>query len=193
MLSQSSENSGTVLPPLFFVTDKKRCPDPLPVIAALPPGSGVVLRDYKAKERQKLAQKIAVIARARSLVFLVGEDRRLARSLGADGVHLPEWALMKTHGKQDFDDDWLVTASVHDIRALRKAERLGADAVFLSPAFATESHPGKAPLGVHRLKKLAGQTSLPVYPLGGISEKNLKRIPRLPNMAGIAGISFFLD
>lgn len=136
---------------------------------------------------------IAGIARDAGLVFLVGADLALAKEVGADGLHLPEWALLRSVSKLDFDDNWLVTASVHNIRALRRAETFSVDALFLSAAFQTKSHPGKTGLGIHRLKRLASQTKLPFYPLGGISKKNLKRIPKMPNMAGVAGISFFMD
>ena len=41
----------------------------------------------------------------------------------------------------------LRSASAHNLRELRAAERSGAALVFLSPAFATRSHPGARPLG----------------------------------------------
>jgi len=193
-MDKSSNMMGShPLPPLVFLTDKARCANPLPVIEALPPGTAVVLRDYRAKDREKLATEIAGISRRNGLVFLVGADQALARKVGADGLHLPEWMLMGEGRTLRFDENWLITASVHNIQALRKAEALGVDAVFLSAVFETKSHPGKEGLGIYRLQKLASQTDLPFYPLGGITERNLKRLPKMPNMAGIAGISFFTD
>lgn len=174
------------LPPLILMTDARRLPDPLAAARALPRGSGVILRDYDAVDRESLARALARIARARGLVLLIGADAGLAARVGAAGVHLPEAALRRArHCRRR--PDWLVTAAAHDWPALRRAGQAGADAALLSPVFPTASHPETTPLGVGRFGALARLSPIPVYALGGITPRNAGRLAAL-NAAGIAAI-----
>ncbi|NQV81346.1 MAG: thiamine phosphate synthase, partial [Alphaproteobacteria bacterium] len=135
------------LPPLILVTDEHRMPDPFPAIAGLRAGDAVLLRHYGAPDRRDLAYALAAACRAARLRLIVGGDVALAQTIGAHGVHFPEKfatrARLAWHARRGF----LVTAAAHSWRALVAAHRLGADAVLLSPIFATASHPGAAGIG----------------------------------------------
>ena len=63
--------------------------------------------------------------------------------------------------------DWIITSSAHSLRALMAAQAL--DAVFLSPVFATTSHPGHKPLTPVRAAFIAAPARVPVYALGGVT------------------------
>lgn len=174
------------------MTDETRCPDPLAVLESLPAGCGVIFRDYQNPERKKLAFSVAAVCRKKELFFLVAGNAALARDTGADGLHLPERALRRHTGLMGLDKRSLITVSVHSTFALKRAVTLGADAVLVGPAFQTESHPGRPWLGIHRLQRLVHRAELPVYVVGGINEKTLKRLAPMDALAGIAGISFFM-
>ncbi len=180
------------LPTAFFMTDEKRCPDPTEIIETLPEDCGVIFRDYQHTNREKLAFRLAKLCRKKSLVFLVAGDSVLARKVGADGLHLPEWALTCHPGTIGLADRQILTVSAHGVRALRQALAIGADAVLIAPAFETMSHEGRSGLGIHRLQRLAAASLLPFYVLGGITAKTMKRLPPLKKMAGVAGISLFM-
>ena len=60
-------------------------------------------------------------------------------------------------------------------------------AIFLSPAFPTASHPGRAALGAVRLRGIALALPVPVYALGGIDEGTAARLAGAP-LAGLAAI-----
>jgi thiamine-phosphate pyrophosphorylase len=53
----------------------------------------------------------------------------------------------------------------------------GAGLVFLSPVFATASHPGAAALGPARWVRMARFARLPVAALGGIDGASIRRLP----------------
>jgi thiamine-phosphate pyrophosphorylase len=72
----------------------------------------------------------------------------------------------------------LVTSSAHGAAELRRAARAGADLAFLSPAFATRSHPDATVLGPLRWGRFSRGAPLPVAALGGISGVSLRRLPR---------------
>lgn len=167
------------------MTDARRAPHPECIARILPPGAAVILRDYDDPRRAGLAARLRVICAARGVLLLVGADASLARRIGADGVHLPEWAPA-----QDIPGGMIVTASAHDRAGLAAAAAKGAQAVLLSPAFATQSHPGAPALGAARFTALAAASPLPVIALGGVDETNARRLVG-PNVAGFAAIGAF--
>lgn len=79
----------------------------------------------------------------------------------------------------------LVTA--HSLRELGMARHLGADAVLLSPVFATRSHPKARTLGPLRFRLLAARAGLPVIALGGMDARRAKRL-RAGRWAAIDGL-----
>ncbi len=139
------------------MTDE-RLGDALPaIVAAMPRGSGIVFRHYATpvRERRGLFAQIRRIARARGHVLLVaGPWLR-----GADGVH----------GRRVRGGARIATRPVHSRRELIAAERAGVDAVFVSPVFATRSHPGGHVLGRAGFGLLVRDSRVPVIALGGMN------------------------
>ncbi len=196
---------GPCLPTLVLVSDATRLADPLAAARQLPRGAAILLRHYKDPERKALAFRLAALARRRGLVFIVAAADaagvRLGLACRADGFHLPRGAwgshapsLVRLFGKiqRKGRRQLLVTAAAHSKRALGRAAGLGADAVFLSPVFATKSHPGRRPLGLLRFSAMVRQSRLPVYALGGITGSSLRRLSGIPvaGIGAIAGLAF---
>ena len=165
---------GPSAPPvLWLFTDSVRLPDPRPAVARLPRGiAGVVLRHDGHPDRTAIGRDLARICRARRLVLVVAGDVRLAAALGA-GVHLRGGRWTGPLRRPGF-----TTSSAHTIPELRRARRAGAMVAFLSPAFATPSHPGEAALGACRWASLAAGAGLSVAALGGIGGQSVRRLPR---------------
>ena len=162
--------------------------EPAADIARLEPGDAVIVRDYSARDRAGHARALKRLSRQRRLRLLVAGDARLARAIGADGLHLPE-SLVAAPGWRRFQrPGWLVTAAAHSAPAIARAFACGVDAVLLSPVFPTASHPGGQALGLLRFARLVRWSPLPVYALGGISAATVRRLNSL-SIAGIAGIS----
>lgn len=181
-------NSRT-LPPVVMVTDWARGRDPLPLAEKLPRGTGLLFRHYEDPDRVVLGRKLSALAKRRRLVLVVAADWRLAASLGAAGIHLPEglgrsgrlapllgWA--RRHGKT-------ITMACHSPAALSLAARLGIHNALLSPAFATASHPGAPAIGVTRFRLWVRQSKLPVHALGGM---DAGRMRALTGIAGYASV-----
>jgi thiamine-phosphate pyrophosphorylase len=172
---------GGQIPPLWLFTDERRLPDPRPSIARLPRGrAGVVFRHDNHPDRASLGRDLARICRERRLILVVAGDTRLAAALHA-GVHLRggRWpgpvgtAGAKSGGRRGF-----ATSSAHGLADLRRAARSGARLAFLSPVFATASHPGARSLGSVRWSGLARGASTEVAALGGIDGNSVRRLPR---------------
>jgi thiamine-phosphate pyrophosphorylase len=174
------------LPPLCLMTDDERLADPVAAAAALPRGSLVVIRSRDDRKRVTLTSRLAGPAKTRGLIVLVASDPALAARAKAEGLHLPESRAQEASRWRAAHPGWLITVSVHSLRALARIRH--ADAVFLAPVFATGSHPGRRSLSPSRANAIARLSRVPVYALGGITAVNARRISG-PNYAGLAAIS----
>ena len=117
----------------------------------------------------ELTHNVVKLAHASGAQVLVSGDVDLARTAGADGVHLPARQLMTINeapGKF-----W--GASCHDARELKRAADLGASLVVLSPVLPTASHPGEPGMGWEKFEELVRNYPLPVYALGGMKQEFL--------------------
>jgi len=169
-------------PVLWLFTDARRMADPLAAAARLPRGlCGVVLRHDPAPGRVALGQALARLCRARGLSLSVAGDWRLAAALGA-GLHL------RGGRRPSAAPRWLraSTSSAHGVAVLRRARRQGALA-FLSPAFATASHPGAAGLGACRWGLMARRGG-EVAALGGIDGRSVRSLPGCAAAGAIAAL-----
>jgi len=159
------------LPRRWLMTDERLGERLWDALAALPKGSGVILRHYglPSAERRVLFAKIARIARRRGLVLVVAGTERLE--------HAPR------HGRHR----GALTAPVHSRREAIAAVRNGAKLIFVSPVHATRSHPGARTLGAVRLGLLIRGSNVPVIALGGMNERRWRALRPL-GVYGWAGI-----
>jgi len=184
--------------PLFslaFMTDHERIPNPDSLLNALPQGTAVIFRDYDVPDRTSLAQKLCTSARAKGLLFFVAADIKIARDVGADGVHIPGFLnsaerrlLVKGANMTGHE----LTFACHSWSDIQFANEIGVAAAFLSPAFATRSHPGASSLGAAKFKTLARQASRPIVALGGVKAHNAWQLSA-KNVVGLAAIDAFVQ
>lgn len=175
------------LPRLFFFTDPARVPDPEAVLRRLPRGAGVVYRAFGAPDAVQRGRRLVRIAQSRGLLLLAGADAALAARIGADGVHLPERVARLAIGLKRARAGWIVTCAAHSAPAIVRARRAGADAVFVSPVFASASPSAGRPLGLLRFAELVRGARLPVFALGGIDAATARQIAR-SGAAGLAAV-----
>ncbi len=141
-------------------------------VARLPRGGGVVFRHYAtpAAARRRLFARLVRVARRRGLIVVRAGDWCGPR---ADGVH------NRHRGRG------LRTAAAHSAIEARVAVARGVDAVFVSPIFATRSHPGAVALGVKGAERIAQGLRVPVIALGGM---NAERFREMDGFYGWAAI-----
>ena len=113
---------------------------------------------------------------------VLADSAQTAREWGADGCYGAPLALAPRRA------GLIALATAHDLRELAQAARMGADAVLLSPAFATKSHPGAAALGLVRFRMLAAYARMPVIALGGMHPRHARRLA-WTRWAAIDGLS----
>ena len=107
---------------------------------------------------------------------------KTAQRLEIPKLHLPLPALRNLPLSQR---QWftILGASCHSLDDVKEAEALGCTYVTLGHIFATDCKKGLPPRGLSFLEKIAKQTSLPIYAIGGITPENI----RLTQEAGASG------
>ena len=159
------------LPRVWLLSDARNDAAISESLRRLPRGSGFVFRHYhlESEERRRRFNALRRVARARGHVVALSGDAALAGAWGADAVYGPPAAMRHARGL-------LRLATVHSLRELGMARRAGADMVFVSPVFATRSHPGGATLGPARAMLLARRAAMPVAFLGGMTAARAGRL-----------------
>ena len=114
--------------------------------------------------------RLSAIARREGHLVILSDSTLTAREWGADGVYGAPRSIYPTR------TDMLTIATAHDMQEIAQANRIGADAVMLSPVFPTRSHPGGAVLGPARFRALAHHAQMPVIALGGMTGGTAKRL-----------------
>lgn len=172
------------LPSLWLLSDARNDARLEGALMRLPRASGFIYRHYHLDGAQRLARfrELERIARARGHEIILADSALTAAEWGADGIYGAPRALWpRRAGLRRL-------ATVHDPREIALANRLGADAVLLSPAFPTATHPGAAHLGPVRFRRLAALSLVPVIALGGMDRRGAARLG-WPRWAAIDGLS----
>lgn len=152
------------LPSVFLMTDERMGDGLWAALERLPRGAGVVFRHYRLSgpDRRALFERVRRVARRRGLILLLAGSERLATAWRADGAHGPSPRRRSAR-------PLLRTAPAHDRKEWLAACRSGCDFAFVSPIFATRSHPGAEALGPVRAGLLLGGDRRKAVALGGMT------------------------
>lgn len=154
-------------PRIWLISDARNDAALEKALKRLPRGSGLIFRHYHLPPIARRARFEALrrLARARGHVVVLAGTAGQALTWRADGAYGS--AQMLAHGPA-----LLRLATAHSLREIARARR--ADAVLLSPVFATRSHPGAQGLGAVRFRLLAAQARGPVIALGGMTRRRAR-------------------
>lgn len=177
----------TGLPPVLFLTDEARTPDPAVIASHLPAGWGVVFRRREMDRSVEEAARLAALCRRRGLVLLVAGAPSLAMQIGAHGVHWPE--RRASEARRWAGRFTVMTASAHTRRGLARLASLPVDAVLRSVVFDSASASAGAPIGALRFRMQARRAGRPVYALGGVTADTAPRVSGVAGLAAIEGVA----
>lgn len=150
--------------PLVWLMTDERMGDALWLaLRRLPPGSGVVFRHHATPpaERRALFARVRRIAAARRLVLVAAGAQRLWRG----ATHGPGPAGSRP-----------TTWPAHDRREAIAGVVRGSRTLFVSPVFATRSHPNTRPVGVMAARRIAGGLGVRFVAMGGMDARRFRRI-----------------
>jgi thiamine-phosphate pyrophosphorylase len=158
-------------PRVWLVTDERMGDRLWDAIERAPEGAaGIVFRHYGLglDVRRALARRVAARCKARALTIAIAADEDLAIAVAADLVHNPR-VLPK---RLPF------SRSAHSIDEAEQARAEGASLVFVSPVYATRSHPGQSPLGFKLAVSIAQAAAVPAIALGGMDAARFAQFER---------------
>ena len=178
----SKDNRAITIPYIWFLTDDIKTKSPIDICNKLPASSGILIRSYRIKNKEKLIKGITNLKKRKLHTVLVSGKQR---SSNVDGAHLPSWL-----NSSFFLNKKLISMAAHGARDIRKSINIKADIIFISPVFHTTSHRSKNSLGIIKLGLVAKLFKKPVIALGGINENNISRLKGLP-IFGCAAIDAF--
>ena len=108
--------------------------------------------------------------------------------LNLNGVYLPSFNEDFKHLGYNIKPNFIILGSAHNIKEIRLKELQNVDYIFLSPLFPSQKN--KRGLGIYRFHNLMKKTKKKIVCLGGLTNKNLKKI-KLLKCIGMASISLF--
>jgi len=106
--------------------------------------------------------------------------------LDLDGAYIPSFNKSYKHLNYSYKKTFKIVGSAHNLKEIRTKENQNVEKIFLSSLFKKN----KNFLGINKFKILANLTKKGIVGLGGISNKNKKKLTLL-NKIDFAGISYF--
>jgi thiamine-phosphate pyrophosphorylase len=132
------------------------------------------LRDKTGSARDILhfSRKIMPYLKDKAL-YIINDRVDLALLLEADGVHVGQDDIPLTDVRRLTQRKLLVGVSCQSLTHIQAAVRDGADYIGLGSVFKTKTKPDRSPMDVRLLKSAAGVADVPIFPIGGIGQKNI--------------------
>lgn len=109
--------------------------------------------------------------------FIINDDLALAKTLGADGVHLGAEDAAAAYARQALGPRAIIGVSCYNSleRALQ-AQREGADYVAFGRFFPSRSKPDAVQAGIELLREARKKLHLPIAAIGGITLQNAAQL-----------------
>ena len=148
--------------------------------------TAIIYRNYSCKTNKEIILNLKNYCKKNGYKFFLSNNIKLAVQLNLDGAYIPSFNKCTNHLAFSTIKEFLLIGSAHNNKEIRIKEKQGVELIFLSSIFKKN----KNLLGIYKFKILSKLTSKKIIALGGISNKNLKRIGLL-NCFGFAGISYF--
>jgi len=147
----------------------------------------IIYRNYSSKPiEQTLILRIKRYCKKKSIKFYLSNNIKLAIKLNLDGAYIPAFNKSLKHLAYTYKKNFRIIGSAHNLKEIRIKENQNVNKIFLSSLFKKN----KNFLGLNRFKLLSKLTIKDIVVLGGISEKNKKKLSLL-NQYDFAGISYF--
>ncbi len=147
--------------------------------SAIRGGADVIqLRDKTASARQLLEEtaRVLPLTRAAGIPLIINDRADVARSLGADGVHLGQDDLPVNDARDILGPDRLIGKSIHNLEQALAAEREGADYIGVGPIFPTPTKPDTRSVGPALINAVSSAVHLPIVCIGGIDGTTLESV-----------------
>ena len=148
------------------------------------------LKNESIKNKFIIAKKILKICKKNKVKFIVNDDPYLASKVNADGCHLGQKDINIIRAKKILKNKIIGVTCHNSIKLAKKALLTGANYIALGAFFKTKTKKVTFKTDINTLIKIKKSVNLPVVAIGGINDKNYKKL--LLNKADFLAISGYI-
>ena len=148
------------------------------------------LKKENIKKKIIIAKKIIKICKKYSVKFIINDDPYLALKVKADGCHLGQNDMSAKSAKKILKDKIIGITCHNSVKLSKSAVLNKASYIAIGAFYQTKTKRVEYRANVHILKKIKRLVSLPIVAIGGINEKNYKKL--LLNKADFLAISSYI-
>ncbi len=148
------------------------------------------LKNERLSKQILISKKIIKICRKYGVKFLVNDNPFLALKVNADGCHLGQKDMSITKAKKILKNKIIGITCHNSIKLAKKAFMNGANYVAVGAFYKTKTKKVKFRAKPSILRKIKKLSESPVVAIGGINEKNYKKL--LLNKASFLAISGYI-
>ncbi|MCU7796230.1 MAG: thiamine phosphate synthase [Candidatus Thiodiazotropha sp. (ex Myrtea spinifera)] len=172
-------NRQHALQGLYAITDSSLCPDNSlvgQVAQALHGGCRIVqYRDKRLDKAEKLslAKQLMDLCKHHLALLIINDDVNLAKSVGANGVHLGREDADLSHARIQLGEAAIIGISCYNrLDLAHKAAQAGADYVAFGRFFPSLTKPHAIQATPELLRQAKTTLNLPLVAIGGITPEN---------------------
>ena len=148
------------------------------------------LKKESIKKKIKIAKKILKICKKNKVKFIINDNPNLALKVNAHGCHLGQKDINILEAKKILKNKIIGVTCHNSIKLARNALLKGADYIALGAFYKTKTKKVIHKADVKILKKIKKSVNLPIVAIGGVNEKNYKKL--LLNKADFLAISGYI-
>ncbi len=148
------------------------------------------LKKGSIKKKATIAKKILKICKKNNVKLIINDNPNLALKVNAHGCHLGQKDMNILEAKKILKNKIIGVTCHNSIKLARNALLNGADYIALGAFYKTKTKKVIHKANVKILKKIKNSINLPIVAIGGVNEKNYKKL--LLNKADFLAISGYI-
>ena len=148
------------------------------------------LKNETNKKKVIIAKKILKICKKNKVKFIINDKPHLAVKVNADGCHLGQNDMDIVNAKKILKNKIIGVTCHNSVKLAKRAQIKGADYIALGAFYKTRTKKIIYKAKIKTLKKIKKSINLPIVAIGGINEKNYKKL--LLNKADFLAISGYI-
>tara|TARA_B110001450_G_scaffold182316_1_gene170381 strand:- start:1250 stop:1837 length:588 start_codon:yes stop_codon:yes gene_type:complete len=171
------------LPKIYCFVDNFDCEE----LQTINRSIGIIYRNYKKKVDEKTLILLKEYCKKNNQKFYLANNLRIAIKLKLDGLYIPSFNDRLNTKNHNSPYGFKIIGSAHNEVDVTIKQKQGCSLIFLAPIFKVKKKSNF--LNIYRFNKLSINKKVPLIALGGINNRNIKKI-NLLNCYGFAGISW---
>jgi len=172
------------IPKIYYFIDNFNLSD----LYKLGENINLIYRNYQKKITYKEILSLKKFCKLTKRKLFISNNIRLAIDLKLNGIYIPSFNKKINYlSSFSFPSKFEIIGSAHNYTETQIKKKQGCKEIFISPIFKVKKN--KRNLNIYNFNKLTNDQKVNYIALGGINEKNYKKI-KLTKSVGFAGISW---